>query len=349
MENLWSATPSSATPSFAQPSFDGVVWDAVRRTLRVQIFGANRIAGQELVAELLRSGHPVTGLELYGRRPRTLCWSGAALEVKPIGGDFPRGDLAFLCTPPELSAQLASVLASRGTRVLDLSGAYRGDENVPLLLDAVQDGVFGAFTDLVSLPQRSAALLISPLAALEKAAGLNEVEVVALLSAADGGARDMLALHEEHEADLATLDPATRRRSNLRPAGGEHGRARVELEIEGDLKRLLARPDLALDVTALESDLERCDAFVVRVHTRSMLQAEDAGAILAELGGVEVHTSPEGPAAADCAGSGRIHVGRIRAGSRGPGSLCFFAVGDQLRVGAAMAALRVASGIPAVG
>jgi hypothetical protein len=55
---------------------------------------------------------------------------------------------------------------------------------------------------------------------------------------------------------------------------------------------------------------------------------------------------PHGPRPRECAGTDPVHVGRIRAGSRGKRSLCFFAVGDQLRKGAALNALQVAGALP---
>ena len=62
-----------------------------------------------------------------------------------------------------------------------------------------------------------------------------------------------------------------------------------------------------------------------------------------------VQGGPWGPLPAACVGSGRGHVGRIRAGSTGSGSLCFFALASQLRAGAATAALRIACRFPAIG
>ena len=47
------------------------------------------------------------------------------------------------------------------------------------------------------------------------------------------------------------------------------------------------------------------------------------------------------------AGTDDVYVGRIRAGTLSDRSLCFFAVGDQLRKGAALNALQVAAALPA--
>lgn len=111
-----------------------VQWDTIRRLQRIQVFGAESGAGRELALEFLRRGHPATGLSLYGRRPGQLEWSGATVKIAPIHGNTPAADLAVLCTNPELASKLSPILQARGTRIIDTSGAHRGDPAVPMLI-----------------------------------------------------------------------------------------------------------------------------------------------------------------------------------------------------------------------
>ena len=91
--------------------------------------------------------------------------------------------------------------------------------------------------------------------------------------------------------------------------------------------------------------VERCHSLAVHCRLKTDL---DLARLRLELGrapGIALSEDPHGPRPLECAGSDPVHVGRIRAGSRGKRSLCFFAVGDQIRKGAARNALQIAAAL----
>jgi N-acetyl-gamma-glutamyl-phosphate reductase len=98
------------------------------------IVGASGYTGLELTRLLAR--HPgirLTGLysdrwsqEAAGDRLALLDGQAAALRYRPLAeGERADAEIAFLATPAEVSAELAPKLLARGTRVVDLSGAFR--------------------------------------------------------------------------------------------------------------------------------------------------------------------------------------------------------------------------------
>ncbi len=326
------------------------MWDSMRRLQRVQVFGAGRAVGREVAAELLRAGHPAGLISLFGRRATAFAWQGGRLDVRVLAGDPPPAELAFVCTTREVGRALVPRLARRGTRVVDLSGACRDDATQPLIVDAINGAEVSAFSEYVALPERSAYTLIRTLRVLDEVAHIQEVDAFCVLSAASEGARGILALREELASAGAPASGGERRVGNLGPARGEPDESEpIESSIARDVRRVLGRPDLGIDLMAMSGDSERCDSFAVKVRFAHALEATTAARLLDDSPGIRVEASAAGPRPADCAGSDLVHVGRIRAGSAGLGSLCFFAVADQLRAGAASAALRVACRLPAVG
>lgn len=336
-------------------------WDAARRRLRVQVFGATGGAGRELVKMLLAAGHPRERLALYARRPVALEWKGTTLAVDAPPADPVAGDLAFLCTPPLAARFLAPKLVQRGARVVDLSGAFRGDPEVPLVVPEVNGGSVGLFTQLVSAPDATSAVTSLPLFALERAFGLREVAVTSLEGASGVGLDGLFRLRRELENGRcygagvergggASPFPAPLV-SNLIPAIGDvdpEGWSSKERRFVAEIRRLLARSDLPVEVTAVQVPVERCHAVSVAVRLSRAAPPEACAEAIAAVPGVRVDTDPYGPRPRECTGTDLVHVGRIRAGARGAGSLCFFAVGDQLRKGAALNALQVASQLPVV-
>jgi aspartate-semialdehyde dehydrogenase len=352
--------PRSLPASAAVPAAVPAAWDAAHARWRVQVFGATGARGRELVLALLQAGHPPARLELYARGAHALAWRGTSLPVRPVPplSRGPRGlppaELAFLCTPPGPACELSQRLV--GTRVVDLSGGLRRDA-AALYLPGVNDGALGAFTEQLALPLPSTALLTPALARVERAVGLAELDVFAVVAAAHGGAREVAALRAELAERSAggqgapgapraggSGDVRATRIGNLRPMA--ELQRDFEAEMAGELKHLLARPDLLVDVTAVAGDAERCDFFAVKALLHAPFDFEAA----AEVFGVDeslVLDPGEGPTPAAACGETRLRVGRIRPGSRGPRSLCFSAAGDQLRAGSVHAALRLAARLAA--
>ncbi len=328
----------------------GPLWDAAHRQQSVQVWGASRAVGRELTAELLRNGHVPRALTLFGRRPTAFAWQGEPLQVQPMPSVAPPADVAFVCTTRDVARGVLPLLQARGTRVVDLSGVLSEDPQVPLVVEAINGDVLGAFTDQVALPGRSAMPLVRTLSALERVVGLEEVDVFAVAAAACEGSRGILAVREEIAQGLDAPDDRDRRLGNFQAPRTEAGYGLgFERVVANDVRRVLGRADLPIDLMAVEGDAERCDVFAVKARLREPLTPENALALFSETPMVEIDPSEQGPAPARCAGSDRVHVGRIRAGSAGSRSLCFFAVADQLRAGATAAALRVASRLPVGG
>jgi aspartate-semialdehyde dehydrogenase len=101
-----------------------------------------------------------------------------------------------------------------------------------------------------------------------------------------------------------------------------------------------------VEVTTTRVPVERCHSVAVHVRTQRDFDLQDVVARLSAASGVTVTHDPHGPRPRECAGTDDVAVGRIRAGTRGARSLCFFAVGDQIRKGAALNALQVAARLP---
>src|SRR5258705_13207501 len=137
---------------------------AARRT-RVAIAGATGYAGQELVRLLAR--HPAVRLTAAmssgaTSAPRPLpalarIWDQAVtpLDIDQLSSS---ADIVFLALPETASADVAPRLLERGTRVIDLSGAFRIREAAdrqrwyPATATLPQGTVYG-------LPERDAAAI----------------------------------------------------------------------------------------------------------------------------------------------------------------------------------------------
>jgi aspartate-semialdehyde dehydrogenase len=292
-------------------------------------------------------------------------WGQAADSITVLGrGDAPRaeaGSVVFLCTPPEVSRAWVRVLAgaapdSRPFAVVDLSSALRRE--LPLVVPEVngellrESGAAGASPILVAGPNCTAVIAAMALAPLERAVGLESVVIVSLQAASGAGAAGIAALETELEIPGRKAPgspfPATLARNVIPGVGeaapdGEHGDSEEEEKLRWELRHLLGRPDMVLEVTTTRVPVERCHSLALHLVLNRALAPGEAREILRAAPGLVLDEDPHGPRPLECAGTDPVHVGRIRRGTAGPRSLSLFAVGDQLRKGAALNALQVAA------
>lgn len=325
-------------------------WSSLQRQLRVQIFGAGEALGKELAVELLQAGHPPQGLRLFDRQARVMGWRDHRLEVHSIAQVLPEADIAFVCLPRELSAPLIAQLGQTSIRVVEMSGSCKSDPMTPFFSGQVQSDQVGAFTPVVTLPNRSAVGLARALICIERSAGLTEVSAVGMMAAASEGSRGILGLRDEI-ATWSTEEagpPEERRLGNLRLALGDQvgdPGGWLEQEVRSDVLRMLGRADLGFELSALEGTSERCDVFIVHAQLRAALSIELLAGAFQSAEGVVLHAGAQGPMAQGLSGDSRVHVGRLRQGAGGAGSISLHVVADQLRVGGAGFALQAAEQI----
>ena len=124
-----------------------------------------------------------------------------------------------------------------------------------------------------------------------------------------------------------------------------------ELVLTRELLQLSGAPSAVVEASLLRVDAERCDSFSLHLQFAQPVSVRDFATLLVTGQGIQGGVRVVEDGASGGLGPRFVReedpllVGRIRAGSRGPGSLCCFAVGDQLRTGGAEAALRLAAGL----
>jgi len=335
-------------------------WDAGHRALRVAVVGASGAVGRELLVLLEEAGHPRGKIACFGRAAQSIeIGRGIPFEVLPIER-FARADFVFLCTPSEVSRELAPRLAEQGACVIDLSSAFRMDPRIPLVIPDINGALLDRSPRIVANPNCTTAIAALPLAVLDRAARLEEVIVVSYQAASGAGRAGLSALEAETRAAAGQAAREPREPSpfpatlalNVIPGVSEPDATGVtgeERKIEGELRKILDREDLVVESTTARVPVERCHSVAVHARFARDLDPGAARGLLRTAPGIVLVDDPHGPRPRECASSDPVHVGRVRAGARGARSLCFFAVGDQLRKGAALNALQIAARLPARG
>lgn len=328
------------------------------RPLRIALAGATGAVGRAALQALEDLEVDVGELRLLASARsvgQELEFEGEPVRVaETAAGAFRGCDVALLATPREASRRLAAQAREEGCLVVDDSGAFREEPDVPLVVAEVNPGALDAPPPrgIVANPDAVAILLSHLLAPLRAAAGLARVHVTALLSVSGSGHRGVAQLEAEVAALMNGREPEPpaafphRIAFNVLPQIGPFdadGTSAGEAGIVRETRAILGAPALPLRATAVRVPVFYGHSLVVNLRTERPLDPAAAREALRKAPGVKVVDDPaQGvyPMPMLAVNDDALHVGRIRADGTQPNGLDLFAVGDNLRTGGATNLVR---------
>lgn len=331
--------------------------------MRICILGATGLVGRESVA-LVERAWPGAELVLYASRDQTLEHGGKQLPVAGAAGleraDAPRGDLALVALDDEYSARFVPRLLELGYRVVDKSNTYRGDMAVPLVVAGVNHATVSRETRLVSNPNCTTIPLVLALSPLLARFGLASVTVSTYQAVSGAGQATLDQFLENSRKGYQELgrlglafDPGSYA-GNTVPHNGKTD----DSGFSGEERKLVFESRRILDVPALEISVQCCRVPVAVGHYENVWLSFERKPTLAEIGATLTSgpnadfvrffpgASGDGLSALACVHDrDRALVGRLRPDPRDVSgrSYCLTVVGDNLRLGAATNAVRIAS------
>ena len=302
---------------------------------------------------------------------RVLHCRGEALVVEELTEDcFDGVDVAMFDVPDDVSEKWAPVAVSRGVVVVDNSGAFRMDPEVPLVVPEVNGmQIRNRPKGIISNPNCTTLTMMDALGALHARWGLRELVVSSYQAASGAGQAGVDRLYDEIEvvAGDRTLGhhPGDVRRAvanklgedspfpaplalNVIPIAGslrDGGWSSEELKVRNESRKILSIPDLKVSATCVRVPVVTTHSLAVHAVFEREIDVRDARQALIEAPSVVVIDEPgreDFPTPADVVGSDPTFVGRLRQALDFPNTLELFVCGDNLRKGAALNTAQIA-------
>lgn len=298
---------------------------------------------------------------------RKLTVRGEEVEVVALTEEaFDGVDVAMFDVPDEVAAQWAPAAAARGAVVVDNSGAFRMDSEVPLVVPEVNPHtVRRRPRGIVANPNCTTLSMIVALGALHAEFGLRELIVSTYQAVSGAGHAGVHTLREQLSLVAGTelgTSPGDVRRAvgddtgpfpepvalNVVPWAGslrEDGWSSEEMKVRDESRKILALPALPVAVTCVRVPVVTAHSLTVHARFEDVVTVDRAREILATAPGVVLYDNPaagEFPTPADVVGTDPTWVGRVRRALDDPTALEFFVCGDNLRKGAALNTVQVA-------
>ena len=320
--------------------------------MRVAVVGATGLVGREVVSLLDEREFPVEELLLYASEHsegETLSLRGEPVTVRRLPAEPPTVDLAVLCATAEVSRKIAGALAAKGGLVLDLAPDSPA-KVVPLGAAAVEALRSPAGTGRVlAVPDPLARLVAAPLRALGSLGRAQRAVVTLLVSASARGRERIEALGRQTvsllNAQSSSEDEEAEAIAFACIPEDASAPASIAARVEGQVQALLAA-GFPLVVSVVQTPTFVAHVASIAVEIDASFSAGEARKALREAPSLLVAEPGEGSIGTrDVAGSEAIHVVGLRQNPSDPRWLQFWAMADNIRQGAALAAVSLAEGL----
>lgn len=280
-------------------------------------------------------------------------------------------DVAMFDVPDEVSAEWAPIAAARGAVVVDNSGAFRMDPEVPLVVPEVNPAqVRNRPKGIIANPNCTTLTMMDALGALHSRWGLTELVVASYQAASGAGKPGLDRLYDELEVvggdrslgqqagdvrraladklgETSSPFPAPLALNVIPWAGSlkDGGWSSEELKVRNESRKILGIPDLKVSATCVRVPVVTTHSLAVHATFQEPVSVDEARRVLIAAPSVVVVDDPaagEFPTPADSVGADPTFVGRLRQAIDFPNTLDLFVCGDNLRKGAALNTAQIA-------
>lgn len=319
--------------------------------MKIGLIGASGITGKELLLLLEERAFPLTSLRCFGSKKsmgKTLLFQKRPLTIETLSKeDLTAFDLVFCCARNAVAKEWGPQFSCP---VIDLSSAFR--KTTPLIIPEINAHQIPKKPTLLASPNCAATILLLPLAPLHYLFHAKRVTLSTYQAASGGGKKLLDALKEETNA-LSNHLPYKQELPHpyafnvfLHNAPlTASGYSEEEEKVMEETKRILDHPTLEISATCVRVPTLRAHALSVQVAFEKEVDLLLANQTLKESPGVllkEYSETNRFVTPSDAAHQDPIFVSRVRKPLNTTHVLEFWAVGDQLRKGAALNALQIA-------
>ena len=332
------------------------------KAYNVAVVGANGAVGEEILTVLAEIDFPLNKLiPLASSRSvgKQVEYNGEELPIIELTHDVFKEyniDIALFSAGGSVSAEFAPSAVKAGAVVIDNTSHFRMDEETPLVVPEVnpQDIKKWRQTGIIANPNCSTIQMVQALKPLDEAYDLTRVDVSTYQATSGAGKTAMEELVNQMQAFFAfTLQDAEHKAFNQQIALNvipqidvftENGYTKEEMKMVNETVKIMHK-DVHLSATCVRVPTLRGHAEALTLTFDSEVDASEAREVLSRAPNLVIVDNPDEalyPMPATCVDKNETFVGRIRNDVYAKNMLHLFIVADNLRVGAATNAVRIA-------
>ena len=338
-------------------------------SLNIGIVGATGQVG-EVIRDILETepGFEIASVRFFASARsagKTLPFRGEQIVVEDAAEADPTGlDVALFSAGGATSRAQAERFAAAGVTVIDNSSAFRGDDQVPLVVSEVNPQALDSIPKgIVANPNCTTMAAMPVLKPLHDEAGLVRLKVATYQAVSGSGLAGVNELYGQAEDVLPDSKQLVRDGTavrfpkpnvytdpiafNVLPMAGAlvddgSGETDEEQKLRNESRKILGLPELLVAGTCVRVPVFSGHSLAIHAEFENDITPQRAEEILAAAAGVEL---ADIPTPLKAAGRNPSLVGRIRADQSAPAGkgLVLFVSNDNLRKGAALNTVQLAA------
>ncbi len=327
---------------------------------RVAVIGATHLVGETLVQLLHERDFPLAGLDLLDTGEAVgemVAWGEERLRVRDAERyDYAEAQLVFTVGDAESGRRFGEQAAEAGALVVDASGAWPDDPDVPLVIPEINPHELDAvrYRRIAASPDCHAILLWLALNPLRERFGLRQLFVTACQAVSREGKAGIEELAKQ-TTDLLNVRPIEPKRFRQQIAFnvlartgelGEGGYSHDELRLVEETRRILPQADVDIMATVVQMPVFFGDALQIYGMLDVAVDVDSLRAVLAATPGVEYIEASADEAeptpVTDAAGADAVYVTRLRMDLQRGDVFGAWILGDCSRKGSALNCVQIA-------
>ncbi|RFR62601.1 aspartate-semialdehyde dehydrogenase [Salmonella enterica] len=322
----------------------------------IAILGATGAVGEALLETLAERQFPVGEIYALARHESAgehLRFGGKSVIVQDAADfDWTQAQLAFFVAGAEASAAWIDDATNAGCLVIDSSGLFALEPDVPLVVPEVNPYVLADYRNrnVIAVADSLTSQLLAALKPLIDQGGLSRIAVTSMLSASAQGKKavDALAGQSAKLLNGIPIDEddffGRQLAFNMLPLlPDREGSVRQERRIVDEVRKILQDDGVMISASVVQSPVFYGHAQMVSFEALRPLAAEEAREAFSRGEDIVLSEETDYPTqVGDASGTPQLSIGCVHNDYGMPEQIQFWSVADNVRFGGALMAVKIA-------
>ncbi|ELY9612213.1 aspartate-semialdehyde dehydrogenase [Salmonella enterica] len=322
----------------------------------IAVLGATGAVGEALLETLAERQFPVGEIYALARHESAgehLRLGGKLVIVQDAADfDWTQAQLAFFVAGAEASAAWVDDATNAGCLVIDSSGLFALEPDVPLVVPEVNPHVLADYRNrnVIAVADSLTSQLLAALKPLIDQGGLSRIAVTSMLSASAQGKKavDALAGQSAKLLNGMPIDEddffGRQLAFNMLPLlPDREGSVRQERRIVDEVRKILQDDGVMISASVVQSPVFYGHAQMVSFEALRPLAAEEAREAFSRGEDIVLSEETDYPTqVGDASGNPQLSIGCVHNDYGMPEQIQFWSVADNVRFGGALMAVKIA-------
>lgn len=322
----------------------------------IAVLGATGAVGEALLETLAERQFPVGEIYALARHESAgehLRFGGKSVIVQDAADfDWTQAQLAFFVAGAEASAAWVDDATNAGCLVIDSSGLFALEPDVPLVVPEVNPHVLADYRNrnVIAVADSLTSQLLAALKPLIDQGGLSRIAVTSMLSASAQGKKavDALAGQSAKLLNGMPIDEddffGRQLAFNMLPLlPDREGSVRQERRIVDEVRKILQDDGVMISASVVQSPVFYGHAQMVSFEALRPLAAEEAREAFSRGEDIVLSEETDYPTqVGDASGNLQLSIGCVHNDYGMPEQIQFWSVADNVRFGGALMAVKIA-------